>query len=175
MRNNIITFKESLEVFKNNLIINNNSPNTIEAYLTDMNIFINFISDKLNNKIYYTYDIKIIHLEEYKNYLINHCNYKIKTCSRKYNCLRRYLRVLNTYEYINPILINYISSDKFGNTKRDKFSNNIKLLSDSTVIQILHNLNNSSKANKLRDTCIIKLLLYLGLRRDCIGDTISRP
>lgn len=80
--------------------------------------------------------------------------------------MRRYLKILNNYGYVNPILITYLSNDKFDNRKRDKFTPNIKILSDSTVIQIFKNLNSSTKKNKLRGSCVIKLLLYLGLRRD---------
>lgn len=184
MREEKITFNKGIEIFINDLIVNNKAKNTIEAYKTDMDIFLEFIDKVLNKKIIYTCDLKTSHLEDYKTYLIVKRGYSIRGASRKYNCLRSYIKTLNKYNLIDISIFLYLSSDSFGNKKKDKFTDKIKLISTETVEKILENLENSKKNLKYRDKCIISLLLYLGLRRseiinlkwnqiDFIKDTIK--
>ncbi|MGV3115916.1 tyrosine-type recombinase/integrase [Clostridium baratii] len=165
MRDEKITFRNGIEIFINDLIVNNKSNNTIEAYKTDMNIFLEFIDEVLNKKIIYTCDLKTSHLEDYKSYLVINRGYSIRGASRKYNCLRSYIKTLNKYNLVNLSILMYLSNDSFGNKKKDKFTDKIKLISNETIEKILENIKNSNKTLKYRDVCIIKLLLYLGLRR----------
>lgn len=165
MVKNKITIKKSITIYENHLNVVGKANTTIEAYANDMFIFYNFIKIKLNNKIAYTNQIKIQHLELYKEYLRNDCKYQLSTASRKFNCLRHYLKYLNNLSYINPEIIFFLNNDKFGNSKKDKFTDKIKLLSDETVKNILIKLENSNKNNKFRDNCIIRLLIFTGMRR----------
>ena len=165
MRDEKITLKKGIEIFINDLIVNNKSNNTIEAYKTDMKIFLEFIDEVLNKRITYTYELKTSHLEDYKSYLIINRGYSIRGASRKYNCLRSYIKTLNKYNLVDLSILIYLSNDSFANKKKDKFTDKIKLISNETIEKILENLENSNKSLKYRDVCVIKLLLYLGLRR----------
>lgn len=165
MRDEKITLKKGIEIFINDLIVNNKSNNTIEAYKTDMKIFLEFIDEVLNKRITYTYELKTSHLEDYKSYLIINRGYSIRGASRKYNCLRSYIKTLNKYNLVDLSILIYLSNDSFANKKKDKFTDKIKLISNETIEKILENLENSNKTLKYRDVCVIKLLLYLGLRR----------
>ena len=140
---NNLTINKSITEFIQYLHVNNNAESTINCYSHDMNIFLDFIAKILNNKIRYTYELKPIHLEQYKKYLRNDCNYCIKTSSRKYNCLRSYIKYLAIYNLVDNNLVTFLSNDTFGNTKRDKFSYSNPVISDENIKNILKIIDNN--------------------------------
>lgn len=156
-----ITIKESIEIFVKGIIVDNKAEATVKAYKTDMQIFYNFIKTTLNNRVRYVNDLRYVHLEMYKEFLIE--KYDIKTASRKYNCLRTYFKTLYRFNYINDDLIRIIKSDTFGNKKRDKISE-ISYISDETLKTILNRVKSNTSKNKYRDIAIFEILL-MGLRR----------
>ncbi|MDB2105341.1 tyrosine-type recombinase/integrase [Clostridium paraputrificum] len=163
---NNLTINKSITEFIQYLHVNNNAESTINCYSHDMNIFLDFIAKILNNKIRYTYELKPIHLEQYKKYLRNDCNYCIKTSSRKYNCLRSYIKYLAIYNLVDNNLVTFLSNDTFGNTKRDKFSYSNPVISDENIKNILKIIDNCNNNNQIRDKTILLLLITLGMRRN---------
>ena len=161
-----ITIKQSIDIFVKSLESENKAKQTVQAYNTDIKVFYKFIKEHLNNKVRYVCDLKYFHFEMYKESLTS--GFAFRTASRKFNCLRTYIRIMNRCSYIANDIVVKLNTDRYGNRRRDK---NISageiinhIMSKETLKEVLRRVKNDTTKNKYRDLAMFYILNF-GLRR----------
>lgn len=146
MRKVILNFIEELEYEKKY------SKLTINGYLKDLDLFLEFLNEKniKNYKNVEYYDIR-----NYINYLYE-LKYNNKTISRHISSLRSFFKYLKTNKFIasNPMLL--ITNPKL-DKKLPKYINNID-------IEKLLKVYNSNDYISIRNSLILEILYSTGIR-----------
>ena len=135
----------------------NYSPNTIQSYLTDIEIFLNYIPcDSISIK-----DLAELNIRDFRNFFSTRARKKISKSSiaREESAIKNFFKYLNENNIINNTTIFQISSPKLPKLLP-------KAIDVNATFDIIDEAKNSCKKPwiGLRDTAIFILLYGCGLR-----------
>lgn len=139
---------EILKSFKEKLIENEKSKNTIESYIRDVKQFLFWNNEAVNN-----IDKSLI--KEYTKYLQDK-NLAIKTVNRKLVSVNQFIEFINDEEVLSAPIIVKVKQLKVEN---QNFIND--MLDNNDVIRII---NASNKAHDIRATTLFYTMFYTGAR-----------
>ena len=143
---------------------------TYKNYLSEINLFLNFMNENLYNKGEFTERITVNNFDrflkkftvtmvnDYKFYLIDPQNgYEPSSVSKKITIMKNFIKFLFDNEYIDKDFSHAIKNVKVPEKK-------VISLDADEVELLLKNSSNLKGANALRDELIIKLILTCGFR-----------
>lgn len=153
------TFQKTREMYLKNLAAERNySPLTIEEYRADLRIFHRYLKENYQ----FLEDFPVVQITKYEiaNFLADIVlkqNNQAPTRNRRLYCLRSFFHYLEREEFIekNPTLTIDASKEPF----REPI-----YLSPREIRYFFSAVNKNSSRYMTRDRCILKMLLYCGLR-----------
>ncbi|AMJ39767.1 tyrosine-type recombinase/integrase [Anaerotignum propionicum] len=170
-----LTLIKMLKQFEIYLYARENSQATMKAYITDISQFIEFLKNNYPSKVYIE-DIDLRILESYKIYLVNKVSKQqicAKTKDRKldsvivlYKFLESHFKIENLAQ---KLVINRTKKNGYSNINGE-IQNKIKYLSQQECTLLLEKIIESNHIDKLRDYCIVLLMLTTGIRGSSVRE-----
>jgi site-specific recombinase XerD len=147
-----------INFYINELLFSNHAKSTIEAYKGDLNQFKDYINSKYKG-IRKVSEIKVTHISQFRQYLLNDKNFSEKTIKRKIDCLRAFFAYLKEYDYIqvNPTL--KLIQNKLRDERLPRY------LDYREIHQIINTAKVEDKENGKRNVALLYCLAFLGCRR----------
>lgn len=170
---NEITLLASTKRFASALAVKGKAPLTIEAYLCDLTVFLNFMKTK-HAYVTQISKIKKQHLLEYFDYLETYTyknkKYSRATIERKKDSILSFCKFLYEYEYTKTNLMSNFSFTHIAHSIKsdDSCGFNPYVLSDEEIKKLLNTIKTSNSANYLRDYTIFMMLAQFGCRRSTV-------
>lgn len=152
---------EELQLWQEEMLNEEQSENTVGSYLSDMNIFFEWIKSKKNISEVTIETIKELTVQDlgcYFSYLLNERKNSPATRARRTNAMKSFFRYLCKIEVIkeHENVANKIKAPKV-KTKEKSY------LRDEEIEELLSKIKG---CNKTRDTAILNVFCYAGLRID---------
>ncbi|MEA5056469.1 MAG: site-specific integrase [Anaerotignum propionicum] len=167
--NEKLTLKKMKKDFEIHLYAQGHAKNTITSYNTDISQFINFLNINYTSKVYID-DIDLRILEDYRlslNNKVQNGKFKSTTKDRKLDTLNALYEFLESrygkQDLTKKLAMNRTKKDGY-NTETGEFTNKIKFLTEEESKELLEKIRTSNHVDKLRDYCIVLLMLSTGVR-----------
>ncbi|WP_297430550.1 tyrosine-type recombinase/integrase [Clostridium sp.] len=145
-----------VEEFKNNLIEDGKSANTVQSKASDISAFIKYLR-KMGVEFEGT--LKRFYITSYKNYLVDN-SYEPATINKKVNSIGAFNNFLIEKSYMTENVVD-LKKDKikiaYGSEEQ------VEVYSDNQLERIQFYIQNQKKVS-LRDKMIIQLLMFTGVR-----------
>lgn len=156
MNDNIETSAEKIVTdFEEALVADGKALKTIESYIGDIRVFLEWLESKGN---IFTGNLKRFHITAYRSYLVQN-NYEVNTVNKKINSLQSFNQYLIDEKYLTEQVVN-LKKDKLkvaaGSEKE------VEVFIDAEVERLLFYIQ--TEKVRARDRLIILLLLYTGVR-----------
>ena len=170
-----LTLNQMLKQFEIYLYSRENSKATMKAYITDISQFVKFLKSNYPNKVYVE-DIDLRILESYKIFLVNKVSKEAicaKTKDRKLDSVIVLYKFLESHFNIEnlakKLVINRTKKNGYSNINAE-IQNKIKYLSQQECSLLLEKIIESNHINKIRDYCIVLLMLTTGIRGSSVRE-----
>ncbi|APC42534.1 integrase [Clostridium estertheticum subsp. estertheticum] len=141
--------------FEEALVADGKALKTIESYIGDIKVFLEWLEFKGN---IFTGNLKRFHITAYRSYLVQN-NYEINTVNKKINSLQSFNQYLIDEKYLTEQVVN-LKKDKLkvaaGSEKE------VEVFTEAEVERFLFYIQ--SEKVRSRDKLITLMLLYTGLR-----------
>lgn len=167
--NEKLTLKKMKKEFEIYLYAKESAKDTIKSYKTDINQFIGFLNRNYTSKAYID-DVDLRILEDYKLFLlekVKNNKIKSKTKDRKIDSLKTLYKFLESRygkENLGEKLVLNRTKKNGYNPETGEIANKIKFLTKAESKELLEKIRESHHIDKLRDYCIVLLMLSTGMR-----------
>lgn len=160
-----MTMIKTLDYFRNELAVRKMKGSTIQAYMSDLNQFREWLRDI--SKKPYVDQIDKMDISKYRKYLLD-LDYKGTTIDRKYDSLSAFFGYLKDFEIIerNPTEgLNHKRSKEVFSKKENNTRRHLELEQVNRIIECARETENKQS---FRDVAILELLKSTGCRRDTV-------